>query len=261
MATPLQSPFSQFFDANGDPLSGGKLYAYEAGTTTPKDTYTDAGGLTPASNPVILDAYGRAAIWITGTYRFDLFTSTDVLVRSIDNVPAFTAGGDMTKAVYDPANIAQQVVGTTAVQTLTNKTLVAPVIGATGDAITIFEEDTFTPTVVGTSVAGAGTYSTQEGKYTRLGNRIFFNIRINMSAHTGSGNMTIAGLPVAAAIVTGVEGSFENVTSPAGTIVKGLTQSSSTAIALYSVTPATGAQAALAMDVACNIYISGHYTV
>lgn len=33
--------------------------------------------------------------------------------------------GDMNKSVYDPANIAQQVVGTTAVQTLTNKSLAA----------------------------------------------------------------------------------------------------------------------------------------
>lgn len=32
----------------------------------------------------------------------------------------------MLKANYDPANINQQVVGTTATQTLTNKTLTAP---------------------------------------------------------------------------------------------------------------------------------------
>jgi len=74
-----------------------------------------------ATNPIILDSAGRAAIWIVGTYRFDVKTSADVLIRSVDAVPAFTAGGDMTKAVYDPANIAQQVVGLSAVQTVTNK--------------------------------------------------------------------------------------------------------------------------------------------
>lgn len=36
--------------------------------------------------------------------------------------------GDMVKATYDPANIAQQLVGTTAAQTLTNKTLTSPTI-------------------------------------------------------------------------------------------------------------------------------------
>ena len=121
MAVPLQSPYAQFFDDNGDPLSGGKVYTYVSGTTTNKATYTDASEVTPAANPVVLDSAGRAAIWIVGTYRFDVKTSADVLVRSVDAVPAFTAGGDMTKAVYDPANIAQQLVGTTAVQTVTNK--------------------------------------------------------------------------------------------------------------------------------------------
>ena len=38
---------------------------------------------------------------------------------------------DMNKSVYDPANISQQVVGTTATQTLTNKTLTSPVINGT----------------------------------------------------------------------------------------------------------------------------------
>lgn len=123
MATPLQSPYAQFFDSNGDPLAGGKVYTYSAGTTTPKATYTDYSESTPAANPVILDSAGRAAMWMLGTYRLDVYTSDDVLVRSTDNVPAFTAGGDMTKAVYDPANIAQQVVGTTAAQTVTNKVI------------------------------------------------------------------------------------------------------------------------------------------
>jgi len=39
-----------------------------------------------------------------------------------------SAGGDMAAATYDPANIAQQVVGTTATQTLTNKTLTSPIL-------------------------------------------------------------------------------------------------------------------------------------
>jgi len=123
MAVPLQSPYAQFFDDNGDPLSGGKVYTYVSGTTTNKATYTDASESVTAANPVILDSSGRAAIWIVGTYRFDVKTSADVLVRSVDAVPAFTAGGDMTKAIYDPANIAQQLVGLSAVQTLTNKSI------------------------------------------------------------------------------------------------------------------------------------------
>lgn len=164
MATPLQAPYAQFFDSNGDPLSGGKVYFYEAGTTTPKDTYTDAGGLTPAANPVVLDSSGRAAIWITGTYRVDVYTSADVLVRSVDSIPAFTAGGDMTKAVYDPANIAQQVVGTTAVQTLTNKT-----ITLTGGSVSAAPLNFTSGTNLTSATAGSTEYDGKVEYFTPLG--------------------------------------------------------------------------------------------
>lgn len=85
----LPNPIIQFFDNNGDPLSGGKLYTYSAGTTTPKATYTDSTGTTPLSNPIILDAYGRASIWVDGAYKYSLYTSADVLVKTEDTVSSF----------------------------------------------------------------------------------------------------------------------------------------------------------------------------
>lgn len=79
--------FVQWLDDNGDPLAGGKLYTYAAGTSTPKATYTDSGGLTANANPVILDAAGRADIWLdTGAYKFTLNTAADVLVQTVDNI-------------------------------------------------------------------------------------------------------------------------------------------------------------------------------
>ena len=112
-------------DANGNPLVGGKIYTYVAGTTTPLASYTDATGTTPATNPIILDAAGRSpygAIWASGTYKFVLKDSADVTIQTDDNVSATFGSGDMTKAVYDPANVNQQLVGTTAVQSLSGKT-------------------------------------------------------------------------------------------------------------------------------------------
>lgn len=91
MAVLYTPHFIQFFDNNGDPLAGGKLYTYAAGTTTPKATYTTAAGNIENANPVVLDAYGRAVLFIEGAYRFDLFTSADVLVKSTDNVTSFNA--------------------------------------------------------------------------------------------------------------------------------------------------------------------------
>ena len=65
---------AQFFDDNGNPLTGGKVYTYAAGTTTPLATYTTSTGAVANTNPIILDAAGRTPneIWlIAGTlYKF-----------------------------------------------------------------------------------------------------------------------------------------------------------------------------------------------
>ena len=57
--SPIGGAGAQFFDNNGNPLSGGKLYTYAAGTTTPQATYASAAGSTLNTNPIILDAAGR----------------------------------------------------------------------------------------------------------------------------------------------------------------------------------------------------------
>lgn len=78
----------QFFDSNGDPLSGGKIYTYLAGTTTPQATYTDQGGGTPNANPVILDSAGRANIWLdpTVSYKIRVDDSADSTIYTTDNI-------------------------------------------------------------------------------------------------------------------------------------------------------------------------------
>lgn len=87
MANLPPPPKLQFFDANGNPLSGGKLYTYAAGTTTPLATYTDSSGGTPNTNPVILDSRGEANVWLgPASYKFKLTTSTDVELWTVDNV-------------------------------------------------------------------------------------------------------------------------------------------------------------------------------
>lgn len=78
----------QFFDNSGNPLSGGKVYSYTSGTTTPKNTYTDSTEGTPNANPAILDSAGRANIWLgTGGYKLILKTSADVTIWTVDGVP------------------------------------------------------------------------------------------------------------------------------------------------------------------------------
>jgi hypothetical protein len=83
----IPSPVMQFFDANGVPLVGGKLYTYAAGTTTPLATYTDSTGATANTNPVILDSRGEAAVWCDDSeYYMELKDSTNVLIWTADNI-------------------------------------------------------------------------------------------------------------------------------------------------------------------------------
>lgn len=58
-----------FLDENGHPLAAGCVYFYVPGTTSPKSTYQNAAQTIANSNPVMLDAAGRAIIYGTGTYR------------------------------------------------------------------------------------------------------------------------------------------------------------------------------------------------
>ena len=58
-----------YLDQNGKPLTSGTVDFYNPNTTTRKTTYQDIDGTTPNTNPVVLDAAGRAIIWGTGSYR------------------------------------------------------------------------------------------------------------------------------------------------------------------------------------------------
>lgn len=94
-------PFIKFreVDNNGLPLSGGKLYSYLAGTTTPVATYTDESGITPNTNPVILDGAGRASVWLSAStsYKFILTDVDDNPIYTEDNV----LGGSGSSSLSD----------------------------------------------------------------------------------------------------------------------------------------------------------------
>ena len=82
---------AQLFDDSGNVLTGGKIYTYAAGTTTPLASYTSSAGNTAHSNPIILNAAGRVPtgeIWLNYAYlyKFVVTTATDVLIATYDNV-------------------------------------------------------------------------------------------------------------------------------------------------------------------------------
>lgn len=84
---------SRFFDSNGDPLSGGLVYTYVAGTSTPLATYSDQE-ITANANPVVLDANGEADIILAAanTYKIVLQNSVGAVQWTVDNVAGSGSG-------------------------------------------------------------------------------------------------------------------------------------------------------------------------
>jgi hypothetical protein len=94
--SPVGGAAAQFFTNTGSVLTGGKLYTYAAGTTTPQVSYTTSSGDITRTNPIVMDAAGRVPdggeIWITGQlYKFVLKDSNDVLIATYDNISGIGA--------------------------------------------------------------------------------------------------------------------------------------------------------------------------
>ena len=87
--SPIGNGF-QFFNNDGLPLNAGKLYTYQAGSTTPLSTFTDSSGLIANTNPIILGTDGRppSTIWLTEGffYKFVLANSSNVTIQTYDNL-------------------------------------------------------------------------------------------------------------------------------------------------------------------------------
>jgi hypothetical protein len=117
---------AQFFDNNGVPLSGGKIYTYEAGTTTPLATYTSSAGNVAHTNPIILDSVGRVPsggeIWNQlRLYKFVLETSAGVLIATYDNVgSSFNATAIIANFTGDGSTVAFTLASAPAGENATN---------------------------------------------------------------------------------------------------------------------------------------------
>ncbi len=156
--TAMPNAWTELGDALGAPCAGCFLYQFQAGGTTPQNTYTTPGGGTPNINPLQLDAAGTANIWLTPgqTYRFDLYTPALVLIRSVDNIP----GGSLLGQSAVTANYVLAGPTTGAAATPTFRALVA------ADFAGVFTATTCTNqflSALNTSGVGTCTTSTLAG--------------------------------------------------------------------------------------------------
>jgi hypothetical protein len=81
---------AQFFTDDNSVLSGGKIYTYAAGTTTPQNTFTSVTGSSANPNPIVLNSAGRLPedMWLSEgvKYRFVLTDSNDVQIGEYDDI-------------------------------------------------------------------------------------------------------------------------------------------------------------------------------
>ena len=160
--SPVGGAAAQFLDNNGNPLSGGKLHTYLAGTTTPAATYTTSAGNTAHTNPIVFNAAGRVAnsgeIWLTAgvSYKFALYTSGDVLIATYDNIDGVN-DVDADNIVYDPPFTGGEP---TTVQDKLSEWVSVKDFGAVGDGI-VNDTGAFSAA----RSASGGRYLVPEGTY------------------------------------------------------------------------------------------------
>lgn len=181
----------QFFDNNGRPLNGGKIYTYAAGTTTPQTTYTSWSGNIPNSNPIILDSAGRTPeqIWSTEglLYKYVVADSDDVIIRTWDNIGGSVVASDLASDLANTSNNAKgdALIGfkqsnisgfiTGAVGKTVNDKLQelfsVKDFGAVGDGVTN-DTDAFAAASTAINAAGGGKLIIPPGTYI-LGKQLF----------------------------------------------------------------------------------------
>ena len=104
MATLMPEGKQSFTNSAGAPLVGGKVYTYDAGTSTPRATYQDAAGTVPNTNPIVLDARGEATIFWSGNYKVILKDAADATVWTVDGASTDTGVAALTAALASPAS-------------------------------------------------------------------------------------------------------------------------------------------------------------
>ncbi len=210
----------QFLTSAGQPLSGGVIFTYQSGTTTRQDTYTDSTGTIINAWPIPLDATGapsngstQTGIWLSNNaYKFCGYNSALVQQWCTDNVSAYQILNGVQNIVFgsvtsDPTGAAGELgyrsdipcfrgyttfwdcfVTLTGIQTLTNKTLTAPVINnATGATL-------ISPSITGLTIGSVVSASNNPTNFTSYTNDTVTGTTLNTLTKlkaVGSGSASV----------------------------------------------------------------------
>jgi hypothetical protein len=137
--------------------------------------------------------------------------------------------------------------------------------GDTADANSLddYEEGSFTPTISGAGVSGAGTYTLQTGRYVKVGKVVTIWGAVTITAHTGSGQMIIGGLPFTTANVANMKTVasilYLSLTVPAASFAVGFIGPNESWISMNSLATAAAGYVSLSLDAACTLNFTATY--
>lgn len=145
----------------------------------------------------------------------------------------------------------------------TNKSCPSGILIGTSNVLMSDYNDgvTWTPTVSGSTSAGTGTYTTQFGVYSQVGNLIFATAKIIWTAHTGTGNLLITDLPFNVRNLTDYDPeaivNTINITLPGGTARTSIgSMQAATNIVNVQVTQNNGANSPVALSASGQVHLS-----
>jgi hypothetical protein len=218
MAALTPTPKQQIYGSDGNPLVGGKIYTYAAGTTTPLATYTDAGAGTANTNPIILNSLGQANIWLapSSSYKFSVYTSADVLLYTVDNITAPIDYLSLVTSLASPPPI-----GSTAPNTGAFTTLAA----TTGTITTVNSTTVSATTVNATTITATGTITAETltfeggGSLTKVPESVIQPITASVAANALTVTLNPTTLDFRSAVLTSGTVVSRLISSPVSVVV------------------------------------------
>ena len=279
--TSVAASVPSLFSISGSPITtSGTLAMTYSGTALPIANGGTGLTTTPANGALDI---GNG----TGFTRTTLTAGSNVTITNASGAITIAAssggspGGSTTQVQYNNAGAFGGISGVTTDGTRMTASTTIGVGAATpstsGAGITFpatasdstsantlddYEEGSFTPTIAGSSTSGTGTYSIQQGTYTKVGRAVSFRIYIGWTAHTGTGNMRVASLPFTVSGHAAVTFSYvDSVALTASNYLGGYAENANTYITLIQLLVGGGGPSNVALDTAAEFMVAGTYFV
>lgn len=233
----------------------------------------DSGGVCAAFSRGALPAAGLASIYIQAPVSSG-YSNTPLLTFWYQNTGISNPNNECLAIRTNSTN--RIFVNGTGAVALSGGNVAADGVGivfpsaqsASTDANTLddYEEGTFTPTVFGGTSAGAGTYSVQVGRYTKIGNRVTVDVYLNWTNHTGTGDIRFGGLPFASRNAANYYASMtlgyvSSLTYAAGYFLTALIPPNGSSVELSQTQTNGGIPVGVPMDTSAAIVFSISYEV